>query len=45
MNNEKLTPEERAEERRLYKMFRDAGASDYEACVLTGNISAIRRIQ
>jgi len=44
VNNGQLTPEERAEEKRLYGAFRDAGLSDYAACVMTGTISALRRI-
>ena len=38
MNHIKVSPEELAEGRRLVAMFREMGASEYDACMLTAEV-------
>lgn len=45
MNHIKVSPEELAEGRRLVAMFRDMGASEYDACMLAAEMQIAMRGQ
>lgn len=44
MNDEQVTEEELAEDRRMVATFRAAGLSEYDSCMLAANINVARRL-